>query len=90
MAQATLSCPFGAIHLEMRKGLLPVSTLPEAVLTVIAPWTPSYGERPPEGWEVLYGGQNQDRPVLLAPGAQAPTTWKFGSICVVRIPPTLA
>ena len=26
------------------KGLLPVSTLPEAVLTVIAPWTPVTGD----------------------------------------------
>ena len=40
MAQATFSCPFGAIHLEMHWGPLPVSTLPAAVLTVITPRPP--------------------------------------------------
>ena len=44
MAQATLSCPSGAIHLENRWGPLPVSTLPAAVLTVIAPRPPIAGD----------------------------------------------
>ena len=59
MAQATLSCPFGAIHLESDRGLLPVSTLPAAVLTVIAPGPPVTGACP-FGYLIDSGGQNQD------------------------------
>ena len=59
MAQATLSCPFGAIHLESDWGPLPVSTLPAAVLTVIAPRPPTTGAGP-FGCLVNSGGQNQD------------------------------
>ena len=59
MAQATLSCPSGAIHLESDRGLLPVSTLPAAVLTVIAPGPPVTGACP-FGYLIDSGGQNQD------------------------------
>ena len=37
-------------------GLLPVSTLPAAVLTVIAPRPPFYGGRPPGRWALASGG----------------------------------
>ena len=59
MAQATPSCPFGAIHLEMTWGPLPVSTLPAAVLTVIAPRPPVTGACP-FGCFVIPGGLNFD------------------------------
>ena len=37
-------------------GPLPVSTLPAAVLTVIAPRPPFYGGRPPGRWSLASGG----------------------------------
>ena len=37
-------------------GPLPVSTLPAAVLTVIAPRPPFYGGRPPGRWALASGG----------------------------------
>ena len=60
MAQATLSCPFGAIHLEMRGGPIPVSAFAERALTVILPPDPHYGRRPPERSTYTPGGQRQD------------------------------
>ena len=42
MAQATLSCPFGAIHLENRRGPIPVSAFAERALTVILPPGPPF------------------------------------------------
>ena len=37
-----------------------------------------------------FGGDPNNEPVLLVPGTQAPTKWKFGSIRAVRTPPSLA
>ena len=37
MAQATFSCPFGAIHLEMPWGLIPVSAFAERALIGAVP-----------------------------------------------------
>ena len=38
------------------------------------PQTPVCGGRPPKGWAVSSGGQNQDRLILLASGALAPSS----------------
>ena len=54
------------------------------------PQTPVCGGRPPKGWAVLSGGQNQDRLILLASGALAPAKWKFRRCAVEMTPPTLA
>ena len=59
MAQATFSCPFGAIHLEMPWGPLPVSTLPAAVLTVIAPRPPFTGGALLRAFCVLPAGKDK-------------------------------
>ena len=40
----------------------------------VAPQAPVYGGRPPKGWAVSSGGQNQDRLILLASGALAPSS----------------
>ena len=44
------------------------------------PPDPHYGGRPPKGWAVLSGGQNQDGLILLAPGHWALRRRKVRSI----------
>ena len=67
MAQATFSCPFGAIHLEMRWGTPSMNTSPQAgVHRRRPPGPPYYGGRPPE--KLLYppGGPKTRSVLLLA------------------------
>ena len=55
------------------KGAPSMNTWLTPVFIGVAPLDPHYGGRPPEGWEVLSGGQRQDHLVFLASGALAPT-----------------
>ena len=74
MAQATLSCPFGAIHLEMRWGPIPVSAFAERALTVILPPDPRLRETPSRKIYVHSRRAKTRLLVLLAPGTQAPSS----------------
>ena len=68
----------------------PMSAFAERALIGGLPRTPFTRDALPVYWAISSGGQNQDRPIFLAPGAQAPTKWKFGNIRAVRTPPTRA
>ena len=55
----------------------------------LAPWTPSYGRRPPGNWHLRPAGKiRTDASFCLGP--LGPTNWKFERCAVVRTPPTLA
>ncbi len=70
MAQATLSCPFGAIHLEDRRGRLRMGT---NVPIFALPPVPRYGGRPPEKFSKVFGAQN------LSDGSEFPPGhWALG------------
>ena len=55
MAQATFSCPFGAIHLEDRRGTPQRRT---SFANDGLPPDPIYGGRVPERWRSISGAQN--------------------------------
>ena len=87
MAQATLSCPFGAIHLENRRGTAPMNTSPKAgVYSHLSPGPPIYGGRPP-GYQVIgSGGQKLSGLPFLPPGHWARPGPKFERICAEMTP----
>ena len=63
------------------KGAPSMNTSPQAgVHRRRPPWTPVCGGRPPKGWAVSSGGQNQDGLILLAPGHWALRRRKVRSI----------
>ena len=60
MAQATLSCPFGAIHLEMPWGCVSDERLAERAFKVASPPGPPFTRAGHFGLPNRSGGQNQD------------------------------
>jgi len=77
-------------ELKMPWGLLPVSAFAERALTVIAPRPPATGDALLQDRHLRPAAPKTRLCVLLASGAQAPTKWKFESVCAVRTPPTPA
>ena len=60
MAQATFSCPFGAIHLETRWGSPSMNTWLAPVFIGVTPLDPHFTGAGHFGFLVNPGGQNQD------------------------------
>ena len=64
MAQATFSCPFGAIHLEIAGGTAPMSAFAKRALIVTFPPVPLFTEAGHFGLLISFGGLSFDRASL--------------------------
>ena len=90
MAQATLSCPFGAIHLESDWGTAPVSAMPQAALTVTAPPDPRLRGTSYCGLDYNFSaGKDKTAWSFLPRGHRPLPGKKFGSFCAEMAPPPL-